>query len=182
MEERREALERTAVRLPFDAHIGAIFVEKDEFVSVGAELFRASNLDGVEVTAQIPIKHIRPLTATLPDSQYTQPSGPADLRMLLQRLNLRARVRLVGDDDLEDAIWEGRVVRFSEAVGPIRRTAGIVIAVDNPYQKIIPGKRPLLVKGMYVSVELLTPTIPMQVIPRHTVHQGNVYVADKPTN
>ena len=178
VEEGQETLERTEIRLPFDARIGDVSIEKDEFINTGTELFRASNVDGVEVTAQIPIRHIRPLAVSLTDSRYEQPPGPIDQRLLLQRLNLQARVRLVGDD-LEDAVWEGRVVRFSESIDPTRRTAGVVVAVDNPYQKIIPGKRPPLLKGMYVAVELLTPEAPMQVIPRHAIHQGNVYVVDK---
>ena len=87
-------------------------------------------------------------------------------------------MRLVGDD-FTGAVWDGRVVRFSESVDPIRRTASVVVMVDNPYEKIIPGVRPPLLKGMYVAVDLMAPARPMRVIPRDAIHQGQVYVVDR---
>jgi multidrug efflux pump subunit AcrA (membrane-fusion protein) len=45
---------------------------------------------------------------------------------------------------LPGAVWEARVLRISEAIDATRQTLGIVVGVDNPYQKIIPGVRPPL--------------------------------------
>ena len=63
-----------------------------------------------------------------------------------------------------------------EAIDPVRRTLGIVVAVDNPYEKIIPGKRPPLIKGMYTAVDLYAPAIDALVIPRKAIHEGRVYL------
>jgi hypothetical protein len=52
-----------------------------------------------------------------------------------------------------------------------------VVGIDNPYEKIIPGKRPPLLKGMYTAVELFAPVRPALVIPRKAIHQGRVYIA-----
>ena len=51
------------------------------------------------------------------------------------------------------------------------------MGVDNPYQKMIPGKRPPLLKGMYTAVDLLAPATSAMVIPRKAIHQGRVYLA-----
>jgi hypothetical protein len=52
-----------------------------------------------------------------------------------------------------------------------------VVVVDKPYEGIIPGKRPPLLKGMYTSVEFFAPARPTLVLPRKAVHQGRVYIA-----
>ena len=179
VEGQQETLGRTEIRLPFDARIGEVAVEKGEFVSIGASLFEALNIDAVEIKAQLPIKLIRPLVVAHPDGGPPAGNmGLVDFKQFLHKLKLEARVRLVGDD-FTGAVWDGRVVRFSESVDPIRRTASVVVMVDNPYEKIIPGVRPPLLKGMYVAVDLMAPARPMQVIPRDAIHQGQVYVVDR---
>jgi hypothetical protein len=97
--------------------------------------------------------------------------------MALSKMNLEARVRLVGDSS-DGAIWDGQLIRLSESVDPTRDTLGLVIAVDKPYEGIIPGKRPPLLKGMYTSVELFSPAKPSLIVPRKAIHQGRVYVAN----
>jgi len=152
-------------------------VEKGEFVSIGSGLFEALNIDGVEINAQLPISQLRPLVVSAPNPGEQQGTmGLVDFKQFLHRLGLEARVRLVGED-FEGAVWDGRVVRFSESIDPVRRTASVVVVVDNPYEKIIPGIRPPLLKGMYVAIDLMAPARPMQVIPRSAIHQGQVYVA-----
>lgn len=82
---------------------------------------------------------------------------------------------MVGDTD--DIVWEAKLLRISESIDPVRDTLGLVVAVDKPYAGVIPGKRPPLLKGMYVSVEFLAPAQDQLVIPRKAIHQGRVYVA-----
>jgi hypothetical protein len=93
-------------------------------------------------------------------------------------MQLEARVRLVGDAS-HLTIWDGTLIRLSESVDPTRDTLGLVVVVDKPYEGIIPGKRPPLLKGMYTSVEFLAPAKATLVLPRKAVHQGRVYVATK---
>ena len=73
-------------------------------------------------------------------------------------------------------VWDGVLLRISESVDPTRDTLGMVVAVDKPYEGVIPGVRPPLLRGMYASVEFLSQAIDMLVIPRKAVHENRVYV------
>lgn len=161
------SLGRTELYMPFDARIGTVPVEQGEYVSVGTALFEALATDRVEITAQLPIQQMAKLVS---GAQLST----AKIGEVLQQLGLKAKVSLVGGQ--EQAVWQAEVVRFSEAIDPVRRTLGIVVAVDNPYEKIIPGKRPPLIKGMYTAVDLYAPAIDALVIPRKVIHEGRVYL------
>lgn len=168
-------LGRTAIDIPFAARIGEVAIESGEFVRVGDTLFEALDVNGVEISAQLPVMHMRPLVSHL--DRFADDGQPAgNIQTILQSLNLTAQVRLVGGPSL--AVWEARVLRFGESIDPTRRTVSIVIGVDNPYGQVIPGKRPPLLKGMYTAIDLYTPTREAMVIPRQAIHQGRVYVAD----
>ena len=180
----QDKLGRTEVRLPFDARIGTVTVDKGEFTPAGGLLFEALGVQAVEITAQLPTKQFRPLVTGLgKQGGSISLKNPESVQAALSNMNLEARVRLVGDSS-DAAIWEGQLIRMSESVDPTRDTLGLVIAVNKPYENIIPGKRPPLLKGMYTSVELLAPAKPTLVVPRKAVHQGRVYVVankdDKP--
>ncbi len=176
VQNRATILGRTEITLPFDARIGTVSVNRNEFVAVGSPLFEAIDLRGVEISAQMPIDSMRKLVSHLQDrselaQQFVQTGGHIN-----ESLGLIARVRLVGD--MPDAVWEARVLRISEAIDPTRQTLGVVVGVDNPYQKIIPGRRPPLLKGMYTAVDLVAPERSALVIPRRALHEGRVYIAD----
>jgi multidrug efflux pump subunit AcrA (membrane-fusion protein) len=169
-------LGRTEVTLPFDARIGTVSIDRNEFVAVGSMLFEAIDLKGVEITAQLPLSSMRNLVSHLEGHaskmrEFIQTGGRIN-----ESLGLSARVRLVSG--LPGAVWEARVLRISEAIDATRQTLGIVVGVDNPYQKIIPGIRPPLLKGMYTAVDLLAPIQAALVVPRKAVHEGRVYIAN----
>ena len=169
-------LDRTEIKLPFDARIGEVSIEKGEFINIGSQLFEALDVKGVEITAQLPILHMRALVSHM--QSRTLDSNPSqNMQAVIASLNLSAKVRLIGS--LQSAHWDARVLRLSEAIDPTRRTLGIVVGVDNPYEKMIPGERPPLLKGMYTAVDFLGPERPAMVIPRIAIHQGRVYIADK---
>lgn len=175
VQNRTTILGRTEIRLPFDARIGTVSVDQNEFVSVGSLLFEASDLKGVEISAQLPIGSMRKLVSHLEAradmaQQFIQTGGRIN-----ESLGLSARVRLV--NDMPEAVWAARVLRISEAIDPTRQTLGVVVGVENPYEKIIPGRRPPLLKGMYTAVDLFAPERPAMVIPRRAVHEGRVYIA-----
>ena len=102
--------------------------------------------------------------------------NPIVLQAALSSMKLEARVRLVGDAS-HLTIWDATLIRLSESVDPTRDTIGLVVVVNKPYEGIVPGKRPPLLKGMYTSVEFFSPAKPALVLPRRAVHQGRVYVA-----
>ena len=174
----QDTLGRTEVRLPFDARIGAVSVEKGEFIQAGGMLFEALGVQAVEINAQISTKQFRPLVTGLKFIKDNSVSlqNPVVLQAVLSSMQLEARVRLVGDAS-HLTVWDGTLLHLSESVDPTRDTLGLVVAVDKPYEGIIPGKRPPLLKGMYTSVEFFAPAKPTLVLPRKAVHQGRVYVA-----
>ena len=176
VQNRGTILGRTEVKLPFDARVGKVSIDTGEFVSVGSPLFEAIGLDGVEITAQLPMVSMRDLVSHLEGTvdiarRFIEAGGRIN-----DRLGLSARVRLV--NDMPNAVWDARVLRISESIDATRQTLGIVVGVENPYDKIIPGRRPPLLKGMYTAVELLAPGREALVIPRRAIHEGRVYLAD----
>ncbi|HEC05192.1 MAG TPA: HlyD family secretion protein [Thiothrix sp.] len=187
----KDKLGRTEVHLPFDARIGTVSVDQGGFTPAGGLLFEALGVQAVEINAQLPTKQFRPLvSSSLKDRLSENDSAtnaislkdPESLQTILSKMNLEAIVRLVGDSNTDAnnlAYWSGELIRMSEAVDPTRDTLGLVIAVDKPYEGIIPGERPPLLKGMYASVELLSPAKPTLVLPRKAIHQGRVYVVSE---
>jgi multidrug efflux pump subunit AcrA (membrane-fusion protein) len=176
VQNRTTILGRTEIRLPFDARIGNVSVNQNEFVAVGAALFEAIDLKAVEISAQLPLSSMRKLLSHLEGQsqvmrQFIQTGGRIN-----ESLGLSAQVRLVGD--MPKAIWEGKVLRISESIDATRQTVGVVVGVDKPYEKIIPGQRPPLLKGMYTAVDLMAPQRSAMVVPRKALHQGRVYIAD----
>ena len=176
----QDTLGRTEVRLPFDARIGSIAVEEGEYVQAGAVLFEALGVEAVEIDAQISTRQFRPLVTglNLSDIGSANMHDPINLQAAISGLNLEARVRLVANAD-DSTVWQGTLVSLSESVDPTRDTLGLVVVVDKPYTGVIPGKRSPLLKGMYTSVEFLSPVRDSLVLPRKAVHQGRVYVANE---
>ena len=176
VQNRTTILGRTEIRLPFDARIGTVSVNQNEFVTVGSALFEAIDLKGVEISAQLPIGSMRKLISHLANQsqvvrQFVETGGRIN-----ESLGLVAEVRLVGS--MTNAIWEARVLRVSESIDATRQTLGVVVGVDNPYEKIVAGQRPPLLKGMYTAVNLMAPQRLAMVIPRKALHEGRVYLAD----
>ncbi len=175
VEQTQDTLGRTEIVLPFDARIGDVFVETGEFVAAGTVLFEALGVDAVEITAEMPVRQFRPLLLSL-GKQAVSLADPQQFQALVQKLGLEARVRLVGASSIDNA-WQGKLIRISESVDPLRNTIGLVVAVSNPYEGVIPGERPPLLKGMYTAVTFLAPVREALVIPRKAIHEGRVYIA-----
>jgi len=178
VDQSEDTLVRTEVVLPFDARIGKVSVEAGEFISAGSQLFEALGIEAIEINAQLPVKHLRPLASTMraiSDQDSLQNLG--NLQKSIANWNLDAKIRIVGGN--ENTVWDGELLRLSESVDPTRDTVGMVVSVENPYDGVIPGQRPPLLKGMYTSVEFLSKPIDMLVIPRKALHQNRVYVVSE---
>ena len=155
VDQSQDTLVRTEVVLPFDARIGSVSVEAGEFVTAGGQLFEALGIEAVEINAQLPIKHVRPLASTMNGNpQLANLQDSANLQNAVAQWNLDAKVRIVGDE--QTSVWDGKLLRISESVDPTRDTLGMVVVVEKPYEGVIPGVRPPLLKGMYTSVEFLS--------------------------
>ncbi len=168
-------LERTELVTPFDGRVAAVNVEESQFAAAGQVLAVLDGVDLAEVAAQIPIDRMRPLVAgSLAELQDT---GTENLSKVFQRLGLTAIVRLSAGEFRVS--WPARFVRIRESVDPSTRTVGIVVAVDEPYRLVEPGRRPPLAKNMFVEVELQGRPVPGRlVVPRAALHDGMVYVVD----
>lgn len=174
VDQSKDTLVRTEVTLPFDARIGSVSVEAGEFVAAGSQLFEALGIEAVEINAQLPVKHVRPLASNISPESQLNLEGNSNLQSAVAQWNLESKVRIVGGD--ENIIWNGKLLRISESVDPTRDTLGMVVSVDKPYEGLIPGVRPPLIKGMYASVEFLSTPRDMLVIPRKALHENRVYV------
>ena len=172
----KDTLGRTEIKLPFDARIGTVFVEKGEFTGVGNVLFEALGTQAVEINAQLPTRQFRSLLMGMSE-QAVNLQDPGGLQNTLKQLQLKAHVSLVSYDG-DSPVWKGELLRIGESIDPTRDTLGLVVAVNNPYNGVIPGKRPPLLKGMYTAVEFVAPAKKMLVLPRKAIHEGRVYVAN----
>ncbi|QFT55057.1 efflux RND transporter periplasmic adaptor subunit [Microbulbifer sp. THAF38] len=166
-------LERTQVILPFDARIGDVYVEENQYVAGNARLFDASGLDQVEIAAELPMVHVAPLLRNLRPSNDRVPT-PEDLPKML--VGLEARITLVGGPGNNE--WQGRVVRLGGTLDSTSRTLSVVVAVDDPYGEALAGNKPPLFRGMYSRVELFAPAASALAIPRRALHEGRVYLVE----
>jgi len=163
-------LERTTITLPFDARIAQVNVEKNQFTQQGKVLIVADSIDVAEVSAQIAMPKVRHLLQGV--------SSPVELGNLPKVFGLSAIVRL--HDGNFKVEWSGRFVRASEQLDSKTRMLGIVVAVDNSYRQAIPGKRPPLIKNMFVEVELRGKAHPNRlIIPRSALHQKHAYIVNQ---
>ena len=94
VQNRQTILGRTEIVLPFDARIGAVNVERNEFVSVGSLLFEAIDLQGIEINAQLPMGSMRKLISHLVGASG-EPAGDSERRPY-QRLAATRRPRAPG--------------------------------------------------------------------------------------
>ena len=170
----RRDLSRTTIVAPFTCRIAAVHVELSQFAAKGQVLVEADGLDVAEVTAQAPLGKM--LTLLPPETGVSTEPGAAIPR-LRDIVDLEAIVRLnTGDVRVE---WPARFSRISDTVDPRTRTVGVIVAVDEPYGQVESGRRPPLVKNMYVEVELRGAPWPKAVVvPRAAIHGERVYVAD----
>lgn len=165
-------LERTTLTAPFDCRIAQVNVQETQYAGQGKVLVVADDIGTSEVTAQIPIGrliNLMPLGMTIPDE------AAGVMGKLRNLLGFSAIVRLRGS--AVKAQWQARFSRISHTIDPQTRTAGVIVAVDDPYHQVVSGSRPPLTKNMFVEVELRGIPRPGQiVVPRSSLHGGKVYI------
>jgi RND family efflux transporter MFP subunit len=168
-------LEHTIFIAPFDLRVAGLDIEVDQFTTVGNTLFTGDWVGRVEIEAQFAITSVRPLLLGLE-------TGDIDLAGVAEQLPQLLGFSPVVYLDLGDqtARWEAEFVRFGAQIDPETRTLGVVVAVDRPLEKVQPGRRPLLSKGMFVQVELRGQIQAARlVVPRSAVRRDVVHVADE---
>ena len=167
-------LDKTTITAPFNCRLGELSIEKGQFLSAGEILFEAHSTDHTEVEAQVPMHLARNLLSTEVRRQIVTTLNLETVRKLF---DVEAIVRFRTGEFMAE--WDATFSRIRELIHPQTRTLGIVVSVDKPYEKVIPGTRPPLVKGMFCEVELRgRPRKGLIVIPRSALHEGHVYVVN----
>jgi membrane fusion protein, multidrug efflux system len=167
-------LAKTVIRAPLACRLSQVEIQPGQFLAAGQTLFDAHGTASAEIDAQIPLDQLR----TLIDPRHGgRVPVTLDSQNVQELFDFQVIVRYRSGDF--QAQWDGRIVRMREQVDPRTRTVGLVVAVDEPYQQAIPGRRPPLMQGMFCEVELRgAPRLGCFVIPRSAVHHGHVLVVD----
>jgi RND family efflux transporter MFP subunit len=166
----------TIISAPFNLRVAGLAVEQQQFVSAGQTLFSGDSLERVEITARV-------AASSLKKFFINQPDFPTDVNLLNSNLasitGFKPTVKLdIGGDQLAE--WEAEFVRISDSVDVQTQTIGIVVAVDKPMEKIIPGVRPPLSKGMFVQVSIAGHAQANSIIiPRSVIRNNQVYLVDE---
>lgn len=172
-------LKRTEIRAPFNCRLTETRAELGQYVQAGQVLAQADGTDLVEMTAQVPMeKMIRlflPAKELIPLKKVTM--NFMEMDKLKKMLGLKVKVRLVNAGFNTE--WDADFARASAAIDPQTRTIGIIVVVEKPYEQIILGVRPPLVRNMYCEVEISgKPMMQKIVIPRSALHEDMVYMVD----
>ena len=165
-------LSRTIITAPFDCRLGQLSIEEGQFLAVGEMLFEAHGTQLTEIEAKFPLDQIRTLLTSDGRPMDTTVDAMQEMRKIF---NVDVIVRLRSGDFVVQ--WPGRFDRVREQLDIQTRSVRIVVAVDKPYENVIPGERPPLAPGMFCEVELRgQPRTGQIVIPRVALHDGHAYV------
>ncbi|OUS27563.1 hypothetical protein A9Q99_14045 [Gammaproteobacteria bacterium 45_16_T64] len=174
VETQQRNLERTQIVMPFDGRITDLSVEENQFVSQGAGLFSTQTINKVLINVQLPVERFQSLARTMPQGQmpFEKTVLSFSASQIFEMLGVEAEVRLAENPDIR---WPAKVERISDNLDPSTRTLGIMVSVENPYQKVQPGVRPPLIAEMYTEVIIRSQPQPFFVLPRDALHEGSVY-------
>lgn len=167
-------LQNTRILAPFNLRVANMKIENDQYVAKGQSLLEGDSVERVEILAQFPLASLQRLFIGRDDMHIE--SAALD-GQLAEQVQLQPLIRL--DLGTTRAEWQARFLRFSDNVDAQTRTMGVVVAVDKPFEQVVPGVRPPLSKGMFVQVLLRgKPQEAQLVIPRNAVRDGQVYLVD----
>jgi len=167
-------LDRTIIRAPYQCRLSDVNLEVGQVLQINQKLFEAHGTDQVDVEARFRPEQLRDL---LPQDKRRQLQPGLTMEALRKLFDLSVTVRL--NSGSWHASWPARFDRIRETADAQTRDIGVVAVIDNPFAQIIPGVRPLLIKGMFCAMELQAP---MQddviVLPANALHNGQVLVVD----
>ncbi len=167
-------LHNTKITMPFTGRISTDNVEPAQYVRVGDMLTAADALDKAEIEVQIPIRYFRGLLRSEKHINLLHPS----MNKLDQQLGINAMVVL--QEGGLSIHWKARFSRLSDTLDPKTRTIGVIVEVDKPYDDVIPGSRPPLIKGFFVEVHLLgAPRPDSLIVPRSALHNNHLYLVNE---
>jgi RND family efflux transporter MFP subunit len=169
----RRDLEHTVIAAPIDIRVGAVEVQRFQYVNIGQRLLVGDGVAQAEVVAQVPLDSFVRLLGSAHDENVAALSalreGPA--------ARIEAALRLVSHPE---QVWQGRVSRVEGALDPRARSVQVVVTVDDPYAGAAPPARLPLVPNMYLEATFTGPPLPPRVVvPEEALHRSNmVFVRD----
>ena len=159
-------LGKTEFRAPFDGRVSLVNIEQGQFVPAARQLLQVHSIEQAEIgVPMIPEQ----LMALIPGRERL-PRSISSTRALDQALDISATVSYALD--LENRItWPARFSRTADALDETTGALQVYVRVDQPYGRVVPGKRPPLASGMYVAVEFMGAVVKNQwVVPRTALH------------
>ena len=173
LERSQRDLQRTEIRLPFNGRISDVFVEVDQYVATGTQLFDASGLDKVVIHAQFPMDQFSLFARGFQRDkiQLENLQSFSNMKTMLASLGLTAKVELASG---QFGAWDAKVERFSDNLDPQSRTLGVTVSIEGNYRNIEPGSKPPLLEGMYMKVSLLGAPSEFVVLPRFVIRENQV--------
>ncbi len=169
-------LARTVVRLPFSGRIAQVSVEKEQWVTAGMALFSAAGIEQVQIHAQFDYRQFQQFVGLFSDNPDFAQLSEQGIEAYFARQGVSARVSLLGDDS---AVWQASIVRIQDELDPHSQTVGVVASISNSYQNMQRGKKPPLLTGMKVQLDLLGKASAFVAIPRHLLHNQQILLADE---
>jgi len=171
--ERRLDVAKTEIYAPFNCRLSVVNIELHQYATAGSVLVKAESIESAEISIQLAPKNFLNL---MPREDGPMIPEVPNMEILRQAIGITAKVRLPLDE-VNQIEWDGRFSRTSESMDLKTGAITIYITVDNPYENMLPGKRPPLLTNMYVEVELRGKAVPDRfVIPRSSVHEEKIYI------
>ncbi len=169
-------IQRTEIVAPFDVRIRQLNVEASEVVSPNQVLAVGDGIDVAEVPAQLTLSALRPIFRFRALATGKAPLTAMSTSKVLEQAEVTALVRLTSGE--VRGHWEARLDRFGN-VDSTTRTISVVVSIDEPFRNAMPGKRPPLLSGMYVEVELRGPSRKgCKAVPRSALHDDQIYLVN----
>ncbi len=169
-------LGKTTIKTPFHGRLGEVKIEPGQFVGAGQSLFSFYGTDTVEVEARFQPEQLRPLVSKERRSEFHDGLSAGAFERLLGDVGVQVSQRS-GDWEMQ---WEGRIDGIRGEMDPKTRDLKVILVIERPYEKAVPGVRPPLMPGAFCRVRLNGRNRPESVVvPRSALHEGNtVYILD----
>jgi multidrug efflux pump subunit AcrA (membrane-fusion protein) len=153
-----------------------VSIDVGQFVRAGQSLFNAHSTAVAIVEARFRMEALRPLLGEQKRKQFQPGLSTGAFKQLFD--DVRVLVSLESGD--WSVQWEAQIERFREAVDAKTREMKVVVSIDRPYEKAVPGVRPPLTEGMFCRVELQSPArAGSLIVPRSAVHGSHLFVIDQ---
>lgn len=167
-------LQRTEFSLPFDARIGDVNTELQQVVNQQELLVSAHDMRVMEVTANMPVaSFVSVIRAISQTSSKDRRTSFSDINGFNFTAVMTARL---GSRTIQ---WQAKVTSVSDGIDPSSNTIGVTVEVVNDMDKFDPVDSPLMVKDMYLQVDVSGPAKEQIVIPIKAVHGDKVYLVNK---